>query len=513
MVGPKLALPLALLLAFVPPALANHPQIAHGDVVVFDHKSGNEWWVEVVLSGGASGSVSGVQAMDTGGPWTTLPKQDWGAYAASFHIEPGHQVRFRALWSGGDTADSCWFTHPAGLEQCGTSSSSSSSSTSTSGGAFDATFSGVKGNNWWVETRVIANQPLAGVDARVNCAGAWRPLALKDWGAWAASFNVPSGAKVDFRARGTSGATDLSGGYTWTAATPTTPCGGSSTTTSTPPPPPAFTASFTNIKGNEWWVETTVAGNQPLAGVDARLGCSQGAGSWNPLTLRSWGAWAGSLHILPGTHVDFRARSTSGATDLSNNAYIWPQATPTDSCDHPWPRVSSFADIQFRDETRSYDGGEQYYRAQGLVHVVWTGSAWDGTCAQRVTRMDTAGVWSNVTETYAWDRAPPKGQLPVTVGGVADLQTVSGGCNLSAWLDQPVVGRETRTFSLRTSSGDLMPIDAYHGYDSDIGYFQDAWWDARLGLMLNWDSHSSSAYHSSNGEGWLLDTDARLTSP
>src|SRR5688500_14256524 len=75
-----LALALALLLAFVPPAFANHAQPAHGDVVVFDHKTGNEWWVEVVLSGGASGSVSSVQAMDTGGPMVTLKKQSWGAW-------------------------------------------------------------------------------------------------------------------------------------------------------------------------------------------------------------------------------------------------------------------------------------------------------------------------------------------------------------------------------------------------------------------------------------------------
>src|SRR5688572_10140887 len=138
------ALAVGLLLAFVPPTFANHPQAAHGDVVAFDHKTGNEWWVEVVLAGGASGSVSGVQAMDTGGAWVPLKKESWGAWAASFHIEPSHQVRFRATWSGGDQAESCWFTHPAGVEQCGSSTTSTTSttgsSTSTTGGNFDAIF-------------------------------------------------------------------------------------------------------------------------------------------------------------------------------------------------------------------------------------------------------------------------------------------------------------------------------------------------------------------------------------
>src|SRR5687767_1037713 len=110
---------LALLaIAATPLAVGDHPQAAHGDVIVFDHNAGNEWWVEVVLSGGASGSVQGVQAMDTAGPWVTLTKRSWGAWAASFHIEPGHQVKFRATWAGGDMVESCRFDHPSGVERC-----------------------------------------------------------------------------------------------------------------------------------------------------------------------------------------------------------------------------------------------------------------------------------------------------------------------------------------------------------------------------------------------------------
>jgi hypothetical protein len=115
---PLLALSLLVLAALAAPTGANHLQSESGRSVSFDHKAGNEWWVEVVLGGPDAASATRVEGMDTGGPWTALPKQSWGAYAASFHIEPGHQVRFRAFWADGDVVTSCWFAHPAGAEQC-----------------------------------------------------------------------------------------------------------------------------------------------------------------------------------------------------------------------------------------------------------------------------------------------------------------------------------------------------------------------------------------------------------
>ncbi|MEA3137412.1 MAG: hypothetical protein QOC71_1693 [Thermoplasmata archaeon] len=328
---------LVALVALVPPAFANHPQTGHGDVLVFDHKTGNEWWVEVVLSGGASGSVAGVQAMDTGGPWVALQKQTYGSWGASFHIEPGHQVMFRANWAGGEALDSCWFDHPSGVERCGgtttSSSSSSSPSTSTTGGAFDATFTGVKGNAWWVQASVTANQPLAGVDARVNCAGSWHALAKQSYG-WSASFNVPNGAKVDFRARASSGASDLSGGYVWPQATPASACSGTTTSSSsTSSGPPPFDATFTGVKGNHWWIQATVSGNQPITLVEARLDCEPDA--WFALGKQSWG-WAISTEVLDGQRVDFRATSSTGAKDLSGG-YTWTAATPAPACPLSWP--------------------------------------------------------------------------------------------------------------------------------------------------------------------------------
>lgn len=289
--------------AFALPAHAIHPQAASGGVIVFDHRSGNEWWVEVTLSGGASGSVAAVRAMDTGGPWVPLTKRSWGAWAASFHIEPGNRVMFQASWAGGDQADSCWFTHPAGLEQCGASA------------GFDAQFSNVKGNNWWVEARVTANNPVAAVDARLNCAGDWRSLTLRDWGAWAASFHIPSGSKVDLRARAQDGSNDLSGGYVWPQATPTDGCG-------TPPQPAPFRAEFKRVRGNVHWVETDVTANQAVAKVQVRFDGAR----WFNMTQTNWGSWARGGDYFGMPRVEFRALALDGASDVSYQGWLWSDA-------------------------------------------------------------------------------------------------------------------------------------------------------------------------------------------
>ncbi len=77
-----------------------------------------------------------------------------------------------------------------------------------------ATFSPYGGNDWWVQTKVSADQPLASVCATVN-GGACQALTLQSWGAWAASFFVPTGAKVVFKATNAAGAWAASSGYTW----------------------------------------------------------------------------------------------------------------------------------------------------------------------------------------------------------------------------------------------------------------------------------------------------------
>jgi hypothetical protein len=90
--------------------------------------------------------------------------------------------------------------------------------------AFDATFSGVQGNPWWVQANVAGNQPVLRVEARVNCGQTYVPLTKQTWGGWAKSFQVADGAKVTFRATSWDGATDASGGYVWPSASPTAGC-------------------------------------------------------------------------------------------------------------------------------------------------------------------------------------------------------------------------------------------------------------------------------------------------
>jgi len=58
----------AVLAMNVPGAGANHVQGAGGKSVAFDHKTGNEWWVEALLGGPDAASVAKVEGMDTGGP-------------------------------------------------------------------------------------------------------------------------------------------------------------------------------------------------------------------------------------------------------------------------------------------------------------------------------------------------------------------------------------------------------------------------------------------------------------
>jgi hypothetical protein len=187
---------------------------------------------------------------------------------------------------------------------------------------FDATFTGVRGNEWWIQANVAATGgTLAKVDVRLN-GGEWKPLAKQSWGGWAASYRAVQGTVVQFRATSTTGATDLSDCYRWIP-----PPNTDAAKTSCTPPPPGFDATFTGAKGNEWWVQVTVSGNQPIAKVEARVNCGS---TWVALTNHGWG-WAKSFHVPNGSKVDFRATSGTGATDLSGG-YIWPNATPTGAC-------------------------------------------------------------------------------------------------------------------------------------------------------------------------------------
>ena len=185
------------------PAPAPSPAPSTG-AATFSGSTGNEWWVQVKVS--ASGAtVRSVDARDTGGAWTPLTWRSWGSWATSFRVEPGHTVEYRATLSDGRVAQSCAFTHPAGVQTCGASTAPAPAPAPAPSG-FGATFSNVRGNAWWVESDVTAaSGTLAGVDARVN-GGSWVALGKTSWGSWAKSIHAPSGSTVEFRARSAEGA-------------------------------------------------------------------------------------------------------------------------------------------------------------------------------------------------------------------------------------------------------------------------------------------------------------------
>lgn len=117
---------------------------------------------------------------------------------------------------------------------------------------------------------------------------------------------MPPGSVVTFRARGADGTIVISGGYLWPDATPVEEDG-------------EFQATFSNVRGNEWWVEADVGANEPLAGVDARVN----GGAWRPLSQTAWGSWADSFFVPEGSTVELRARSVDGDVDVSA-PYPWP---------------------------------------------------------------------------------------------------------------------------------------------------------------------------------------------
>lgn len=191
------------LVAATVPAVA---QATPADSIPAVYQGGNEWWVQIKLTSSATW-INEVQVRDEGGSWKAMSVASWdkSVRTASFHIEPGHKVSFRydSKQFPGQWRHSCWFEHPSGREVC-----------HMAGDPFTATYSDLKGNNWWVQVDVDANKAIRGVDARVN-GGTWKALTLKSWGDWAASFHVPTGSVVEFRTTATDGSTHTSSKYTW----------------------------------------------------------------------------------------------------------------------------------------------------------------------------------------------------------------------------------------------------------------------------------------------------------
>ena len=154
---------------------------------------GNNWWVQVNVQ--ANEPVRGVCASVDGGACQALKLQSWGDWAASFHVPKNAQVRFTATSQHGGAATSDAYVWPSAEP------------------VFTASFS-PRGNNWWIQTPVDANQPVQSVCASVN-RGPCQALRLQSWGEWAASFHIPTGAEVVVRATSASGQVAASPAHKW----------------------------------------------------------------------------------------------------------------------------------------------------------------------------------------------------------------------------------------------------------------------------------------------------------
>ena len=486
----------AVLVAAFPPAIADHwEQVTEGEDgirVRYDHKGGNEWWVEVkVEAENLYDTDFHVQARDDGGQWVYLEKKWWGVHAASFHIEPGHRVQFRTYQPGGMSDiwsdESCWFTHPAGQEQCDTTPPPPPPPPP---GGF--TFDHKTGNEWWVEV-LVSPKPQA-VQA-MDTGGSWKTLTLRSWGAWAGSFHIEPGHDVRFRAQDSSGAWHESCWFTHPAGAPK--CG----TPPPPPPPDGFDATFHKPSGNEWWVQVYVDANEPLAGVDARVD----GGAWRALELKSWGAWARSIHAPEGSIVEFRARSADGDTDLSGK-YRWPSAALVE--DPParttWPSEGSFA----RYEVRRGTSIGQYSDSTDLeVTFTYTDGRWQARCVGEEWTTDMASGERTRVAVYDLHAAlePPVGDTDVAVGDHAEVESESLCRPFDTVL--PVMQATTRQ---TTRDGESVTAPVWEGIEHGIGSCAcgqiQAFWHRGTGLLVEWEEFTSNSRYDMR----LLDTDARL---
>jgi hypothetical protein len=484
-----LALSMVVATLLVPLAPADHMQSENGRIVVFDHKGGNEWWVEVFLSGQDGGVASAVDAMDTDGTWVPLAKKSWGNWAASFHIEPGHPVRFRASWPGGSQVVSCWFSHPAGVEDCSAGTSP----------PFTAQFTLVTGNEWWVQTQATPNAgTVSRVDVRLD-GGAWMPLQLQSWGVreWAASHHIVQGTRVQFQATDTAGRTYVSACYGWIP-----PQGNGQTAAVVDCAGPPFTATFSNVVGNPWWVEVRVAGSRAIQSVDVRVE----DGAWRPLTLRSWGSWAASFQIPDGSYLRFRAGS--GGAFVPSGDYVWPSARAVGA----WPVEGSYANYRLTSD-QSQAGGFQAV-AEAYLYLRYENGAWAGACEGRTSEFFPDRPREDSDWTYYAHEGPPMARPDVQVGWTINprvLLAAGYGHSCAQYeLITQVRGQVDHVTALQDGKGRALFVRVWDGTETDPdASLQDLSlkWDRHTGMIHEWHRDGYPA-HETTLDGWLIGTDA-----
>lgn len=134
---------------------------------------------------------------------------------------------------------------------------------------FAATFLIVGSNPWWVDSEVSANEPLAGVDARVD-GGSWRALDLTVRDSWEGHFRIPRSSTVELRARSQSGAEVISEAFEWPLA--------SAQSVPTEPPLPDLIISESRLASSWYLIPEYVAPDS----CTVYEGCVNGTG-WRVL--------------------------------------------------------------------------------------------------------------------------------------------------------------------------------------------------------------------------------------
>lgn len=314
------------ILGFSLPSAAHHPQNTPGDSIAFDHGGGNEWWVEVRLVGSDGYKhVKHVSARDDDqAKWVRLELKDWGVWAGSFHIEPEHRLRFRAVLDDGTKLFSCQFTHPDGLEQCNERAryEFQNGITPARGSYREYTlFDHLAGDESRVKVKILGTHPNllddangGSVTARAQNHDDPTRLERTGWRIWEGPFDTPASGSVEFFAlQGGSGPSIGQASCWFTHPAGVERCAGGEED--------FLEAEFTGVTGNEWWVQTNVDASKPIEGVSVRV---DDGDSWVALEERSWGAWAASFHVPDGSHIQFRAQATDGSWDLSEAAWRWP---------------------------------------------------------------------------------------------------------------------------------------------------------------------------------------------
>lgn len=376
---------------------------------------------------------------------------------------------------------------------------------------FDAAFTGVRGNEYWLQANVAATGGTVGkVDVALNN-GAWQPLTKQSWGGWAASYHAVQGTVVRLRATSTAGATDLSDCYQWVPASNSDASKRACTgTPPPPPPPPAFDATFSGAQGNEWWEQVNVAANQPVAQVMVRLDCSI---TWLPLSKQSWGGWAASYHAPAGTRVDFEARTSTYASDVSGT-YLWTSASPTTACPQgDWPRQGSFVEYA---GSNGVCGGGNCFSTSWTWHTTYAGGAWTATCNGR----DVADYNDGTHTETPWGSGPTSGMPPPRLptnphnGDAvhpAMVAATSSQCReTSIQTDQFVQGTQSVNTQLKDANGNPVSMTAWYAQSTDPqANFYVTHWDTKVGLVL--DIHSYPRMSEQGSESmYITDTDAPI---